>query len=375
MRIGVNALYLIPGGVGGTEIYLRCLLQALAETGGEHRYVVFTNRETPASLVPAAPNFEVAPQPVRALFRPGRILWEQTGLPLAVARHRVDVLLNPGFTAPLWGGRPSATVFHDLQHKRHPEFFRWFDLPFWRFLLWAAAHRSRRLIAVSDATRLDLLRYYRLPDAKIRVVPHGVERCFLDLARRRAAATTEPYILVVSTLHPHKNLDRLIRVFARFREGNAAFRLVVAGMRGFFTAELERLIADLRLTGAVELAGWVSRERLLELYERAWAYVNPTLFEGFGMPVLEALAAGVPAAVSAIEPIRSVAGDAALLFDPESDDAMLEALVRVTGDTDLRRRLSEAGPVRAAGFTWQAAARSTLEVLRETAEERTHVKP
>ncbi|HMC61962.1 MAG TPA: hypothetical protein VKJ01_22400, partial [Candidatus Solibacter sp.] len=119
-RIGVNALYLIPGGVGGTEIYLRALLAALAEVDSANRYFVFTNRETGPDLVPSAANFTCVPQPVRAVGRPARLLWEQTALPLAALRLQLDVLLNPGFTAPLWSPCPQVTVFHDLQHKRHP---------------------------------------------------------------------------------------------------------------------------------------------------------------------------------------------------------------------------------------------------------------
>ena len=149
MRIGVNALYLIPGGVGGTEIYLRSLLAALARIDSSNEYVVFTNRETGADLV-SGENFRCLVQPVEGSNRPARILYEQVELPL---RAKVDVLLNPGFTAPIFPPCPQVTVFHDLQHKRHPEFFRWFDLPAWRFLLWAAVRRSRRLIAVSEATR------------------------------------------------------------------------------------------------------------------------------------------------------------------------------------------------------------------------------
>ena len=151
-HIGVNALYLIPGGVGGTEIYLRALLAALAEIDPVNQYVIFTNRETGPDLVPERTNFLHAPQRVRAVSRPSRLLWEQTALPLAAARHRLDVMLNPGFTAPIVCPCPQVTVFHDLQHERHPEYFRWFDLPFWRFFLWSAVHRSKLLIAVSDAT-------------------------------------------------------------------------------------------------------------------------------------------------------------------------------------------------------------------------------
>src|SRR5262249_39779430 len=152
LRIGVNALYLIPGGVGGTEIYLRSLLAALAAVDPVNRYFVFTNRETGPDLVPKAARFAHVPQRLQASSRPARMIWQQTGLPIEVARRRLDVLLNPGFTSPVFCACPAVTVFHDLQHKRHPEYFRWFDLPFWRVFLFAAAHLSTRLIAVSAAT-------------------------------------------------------------------------------------------------------------------------------------------------------------------------------------------------------------------------------
>ena len=171
MRIGVNALYLIPGGVGGTEIYLRFLLAALAEIDRDNQYFVFTNRETGADLVPSQANFTHVPQAVRAVNRPARLLWEQTALPLAAARLRLDVLFNPGFTAPLLCGCRQVTVFHDLQHKRHPEYFRWFDLPFWNFFLFWSAKVSHVVIAVSDATRDDLLRWYRLPPSQPNAAP------------------------------------------------------------------------------------------------------------------------------------------------------------------------------------------------------------
>ncbi len=369
MRIAVNALYLIPGGVGGTEIYLRCLLQALAEIDQANHYLIFTNRETEAALAPRQANFRTVPQPLRAGIRPARILWEQTALPLALLRHRADVLLNPGFTSPVLCPCPAVTVFHDLQHKRHPEYFRWFDLPFWRLLLWASVHVSKLIVSVSEATRADLMRYYRIPGGKIRVIPHGVEQRFFEIGGERSRTQPQRYLLAVSTLHPHKNLDRLIRVFAAFRQTHPDFRLVIAGLRGFATAELERLIASLGLEEAVRLTGWISRDDLADLYLHAWAYVNPTTFEGFGMPVLEALAAGIPSACSSIEPIKSVAGDAALLCDPTSNEALLDALNRVACDDILRRRLAAAGPLRAAQFSWRTAAEQTLAALHEAASQ------
>src|SRR5262249_28693291 len=132
LRIGVNALYLIPGRVGGTEIYLRELLGALGNVDSRNEYFIFTNLESGRDLVPRRANFHWEPQLVHAVFRTGRILWEQTVLPLKTVRRRLDVLFNPGFTAPVVGWCPSVTVFHDLQHRRHPEFFPKIDLIFWR---------------------------------------------------------------------------------------------------------------------------------------------------------------------------------------------------------------------------------------------------
>jgi glycosyltransferase involved in cell wall biosynthesis len=362
MRIGVNALYLIPGGVGGTEIYLRSLLAALAEAGRGNEYFIFTNRETGPDLAPKAPNFANVPQPVRAASRPARIVWEQTALPLGAARLRLDLMWNPGFTAPLACPCPQVTTFHDLQHKRHPEYFRWWDLPFWRFFLYWSAQVSRTAVAISNATAADLRRYYRLSDRKIRVVPSGVDPVFFEVARRRRP---EPFLLAVSTLHPHKNLDGLLRAFSAFRRRRPDFRLVVCGMHGFSTGAMHDLRDRLGLADAVEFPGWIPREDLYDLFARAWAFCCPSKFEGFGLPVLEGLAAGLPTACSNIEPLAGIAGDAALLFDPDDPDAIADAMLELVEDDALRTRLAENGPRRAAVFSWRKTAEGMLQVFEE----------
>jgi glycosyltransferase involved in cell wall biosynthesis len=360
MRIGINALYLIPGGVGGTEIYLRGLLTALAEIDPVNQYFVFVNRETGPDLTPARPNFTHLPQPIRATSRPTRILWEQIALPIAAARLSLDVMLNPGFTAPIFAGCPQVTVFHDLQHIRHPEYFRWFDLPFWKLLLFGAAQVSRILLADSRATEHDLLEHYRLPASKVRVALLGADPVFFDLAARRQP---ERFLLAVSTLHPHKNLDGLMRAFAEFRREFPEFHLKVCGLRGFFTGPLHDLRAQLGLEDTVDFPGWIPREDLHDLYRRAWAFIYPSLFEGFGIPVLEAMAAGVPTACSDIEPIASNVADAALRFDPCDPAAVVAALRRIVTDEPLRARLVEAGPLRAGEFSWRKTAEITLDAI------------
>ena len=345
MRIGVNALYLIPGGVGGTEIYLRNLLAALAEIDNSNQYVVFTNRETGPELVPDQSNFQCAQQPLRASFRPARIVWEQVVLPFALRKHRLDVLFNPGFTAPILCECPMVTVFHDLQHKRHPEYFRWFDLPFWNFFLWVSAQRSRGLIAVSEATRNDLQRYY---GAVAAVIHHGVEWQFFEIAKRRQP---RDYLLCASTSHPHKNLPRLLRVARPMKELPG---LVITGVRGFAAKEVEKLTG-----GSVRLTGWIPREQLYELFRGARGFIYPSTFEGFGMPVLEAMAAGVPVACSDIPPLREVAGSTVHYFDPSSEPAIRDALERLIAGSIP----TEAAARRAAQFTWKKTAQATLAYL------------
>jgi glycosyltransferase involved in cell wall biosynthesis len=217
------------------------------------------------------------------------------------------------------------------------------------------------LLADSPATARDLLQHYRLPANKVRVALLGGDAIFFELARRRRP---EPFLLAVSTLHPHKNLDGLLRAFAEFHRERPEFRLTVCGMHGFFTGPLHDLRERLGLREAVEFPGWVPRNELHDLYARAWAFLYPSLFEGFGIPLVEAMAAGVPTACSDIEPIAGIAGDAALLFDPRDPAAMVAALRRIAGDEALRARLAEAGPRRASEFSWRKTAEVTLDALR-----------
>jgi glycosyltransferase involved in cell wall biosynthesis len=183
-----------------------------------------------------------------------------------------------------------------------------------------------------------------------------VNPAFLAMDRTRL----EPFLLCVSTLHPHKNLERLIRAYARKPRGQ---RLILAGVRGFHTQPVENLIRGLNLEERVEVTGWLPRDKLLGLYQHAWACVYPSTFEGFGMPAVEALAAGIPLACSDIAPLREIAGDSALLFDPLNEDSISAALDRIIGDEELRCRLTRNGRERARSFTWKRAAEATLQAL------------
>ena len=169
----------------------------------------------------------------------------------------------------------------------------------------------------------------------------------------RQGSDPRHYLLCVSTLHPHKNIDRLLRAFGRVQARAPGFTLVLAGMRGFHAEAVERLVGELGLQDAVQITGWIPRDELYQLYLGAYACIYPSTFEGFGLPVLESLAAGIPTACSAIEPLRSLAGDAAVLFDPHDEAALLEAISRITLDAELRECLNRRGPQQAVKYSWR----------------------
>ncbi len=361
MRIGVNALFLIPGGVGGTEVYLRNLLAAIAKSPRSHQFVVFLNRETGDDLVPPHPAFRAVPTGVNAASRPRRILYEQTLLLRDARAANIDVLYNPGFTSPRFLPRPNVTVIHDLQHHHHPEFFSPLDLLAWRLLVWASATYSRRILTVSDASREDIHATYNVPLQHIHTAEPGVEPDFFTLGKSAA----EPLILCVSTLHPHKNIERLIDAFSLFRARHPHHRLVLAGMRGFHGDAVERRIQHHGLENEITITGWISRKEILALYARAQFAVFPSTFEGFGIPVAEAMAAGVPLITSDIRPMTDIASGAALLFPPHDTAALAAAMESFADSASLRAAYASRARKRAAVFTWDRTARITLDALEQ----------
>jgi glycosyltransferase involved in cell wall biosynthesis len=376
LRIGVNALYLIPGGVGGTEIYLRNLLEALARIDRRNRYFVFTNRETGTDLCPRASNFEAVPGAVPARLRPVRLVWEQLVLPVQASRLDLDVMFSPGFTSPLLCRSTRVAVIHDMQHRKQPEHFGLLERRAWDFSVWGSARRSRRIVTVSESSRRDIIEAYGIDPRNVRVVQHGVESDFFGLRgnerypaeRLREAGVPEcRYLLAVSTVHPHKNWQRLLEAYAHLvREGRRE-HLVIAGLAGKAWHEVKERLLDAELAERVHLLGWQPRAVLLTLFRFAEALVFPSTFEGFGIPVLEAMAAGVPVVCSDIPPLREIAGGAAHFFDPTSSPALTDALREMFADKALREQFVERGLERAAQFTWTRTAERTLAVLLEAA--------
>lgn len=346
LRVGINALFLLPGGIGGGEVYLRNVLRGIAEVDDFNEYFIYRNRETEFGFVPDQKNFHDRATQLPATFRPARILYEQTVLPLLGALDRLDAWYNPGSISPILAPAPSVTVIHDLQYARHPEYFRWFDLPFWKLLMPLSARRSKILVVDSSATEADVRTFYPWKHAsQVIEIPLGVEPQFIKIAEDRALRErpSERYLLTASTSHPHKNFDNLLKAFAIFRETEPGYKLIVLGMKGFDAVRITELRKLLRLEESVVFTGWTDRATVYKYFLEADAFVFASKFEGFGLPLLEALTAGLPTACSRISPLTDLAGDAVRYFDPSDERDICEALLEICNDGSLRERCVSRG--------------------------------
>jgi glycosyltransferase involved in cell wall biosynthesis len=373
IHVGVNLVFLTPGEMGGLEVYARELTTALAQRD-DLRLTLLLNE-----LLTRDPLWERLGEPVLVRGNPRRRLdWvraDQTRVPRVAARAGVDVVHSLASTAPLYGRFARVTTIHDLNYKLVPDSHFGLRGAGMRVLVPAAARRSHRLLTGSESTRSDLVRYLGVAPEKIDVAPHGV-LVSSDIAPTSAEAIRgqldlgeRPFVLSVSAKRPHKNLPRLFRALAAIpAERRPA--LVVPGYPTPHEEELHALSAELGIRDDVRMPAWLSAADLEGLYREAAFAVFPSLYEGFGLPVLEAMARGVPVASSNRSSLPEVAGDAALLFDPEIVEEIRDAMERLLHDSALAERLRTAGREQAARFTWAQAADLTVASYRRALGER-----
>ena len=349
------------------EVAARELLPALIEQAPPGmRFTAFVNREAAGSDGPWRELVPVVTVPVQARNRLQWVLGEQTLLPVLAAGRRVSLVHSLASTAPLWGPFRRVVTIHDLIYARFPEAHAGIRDKGMRLLVPAAARRSDRVIVDSRSTREDLLSLTGVDPASVDVVPLGLGataraaplpeheiRAWLGLGSRRV-------LLSLSAKRAHKNLPALIGALARIPAERRPV-LLLPGYPTAHEAELRERAAALGLQDDVRFPAWISAEELEGLWAIAGAFVFPSLYEGFGLPVLEAMARGVPVASSNASSLPEVAGDAALLFDPRSEAGIAAAIERLLGDERLAASLRERGLARATAFTWARTARLTLD--------------
>jgi glycosyltransferase involved in cell wall biosynthesis len=368
VHIGLNLIFLVPGETGGMEVAARELIPALlAEAPAGMRFTAFVNRE--AIAAGDGPWGELLPAvtvPVNARQRGQWVLGEQALLPRLAARSDVDLVHSLASTAPLRGNFRRVATVHDLIYARFPEAHSGIRERGMRVLVPWAVRRSDRVIADSQSTRNDLIELLGIPPDRIDVVPLGLGTVRREppLGEREVRARFDfgerPVVLSLSAKRPHKNLLRLIGALARIDSENRPL-LVLPGYPTWHERELRERAARDGVTNDLRLLGWVSGSELEGLWAIAEAFVFPSLYEGFGLPVLEAMAREVPVTCSNASSLPEVAGEAALLFDPRDESAIAAALSRLLGDSSLREDLRARGLERVRQFTWQRTARLTLQ--------------
>jgi glycosyltransferase involved in cell wall biosynthesis len=371
MHVGLNLIFLVPGETGGMEVVARELIPALLDAAPPGtRFTAFINRE--ARAAGGGPWGELLPAvtvPVNARVRAQWVLGEQALLPLLAARERVELVHSLASTGPGWGRFRRVVTVHDLIYKRFPETHAGVRDLGMRVLVPLAVRRSHRVIADSHSTRRDLVELLGVPPQRIDVAPLGWgatqrEDPLAEPELRRGLGLGERRLaLSLSAKRPHKNLRALIGALARIPAERRPL-LVLPGYRTAHEAQLRERADALGIGADVRFFGWLADAQLEGLWKAADAFVFPSLYEGFGLPVLEAMARGVPVACSNASSLPEVCGDAALLFDPHDEGAIAAALERLLTDRPEAERLRARGLKRAAQFTWERTARATLDSYR-----------
>lgn len=379
MHIGIDA-HAIGAQQGGNETYIRGLIRALAEIDDRNRYTIYLAEARAAEewregFARNYSNFEIRllPKPTPLVRVPLFLTYELKRRP---PHSQIDVL-HVQYTAPPFCRVPVVATIHDLAFEHMPETFTRRGSFQLKLTVRRTAQRAMRIATVSEFSRQDLLRTYQLPPEKVAVTYNGVESHFTTLAApnetedvRQRFSISRDYLLAVGSLQPRKNLVRLIRAYAKLRTENENFRpqLVIVGRKLWLADEIFAEVRKQRWADDVILTGYVSDEDLPKLYRQATAFVYPSLFEGFGLPPVEAMACGTPVVTSNVSSLPEVTGEAALLIDPLDQSAIESALLQITGNQVLRARLRSQGTEQAKKFTWQATAEKTLQLYRESYE-------
>jgi len=364
MRIGIDAtpIFLRKGGVG---YYVHNLLESLTRLDPQNEYLLFTTtRATPEPPIPflSRPN-------VKMIYTPKWLQKKRS------QREQIDLYHGTNFRLRGRGHKGNVVTIHDLAFKHYPQFLKKRFGQRLSFLKTKRdVHLADQIIAVSQNTAQDVMEFFRVPSSKIKVIYHGVEKHFrpdvpeelINQVKKKYDLLTPKYILWVGTIEPRKNLITLIKMYAQLKPWHGVYSLVLGGGLGWKYEEVLPLVQALEKE--VKITGYLPQEDLIPLYAGADLFVYPSLYEGFGLPLLEAMASGLPIVASKTSSIPEVVGDAGILVDPLNLNELGEAVNRLLRDASLRTSLKEKGMQRAREFTWEKAAQETLTSYQEVVE-------
>jgi glycosyltransferase involved in cell wall biosynthesis len=371
VRILINALYLLSENLGGTWTYTSNLISYVSGLGTDHEFVILANPRTASGFDLRGEKTRLVAVDLDVESRIKRVAWEQLALPRLVRDLRIDVLHSTGNTLPLRLKQKTVVTVADLQYKKYPE-----NIPLARrmYLNWFVPRSVRRadlVIAISQHTKESILHHFNVAAEKIKVIylaGLSEKDAKQTPESREGSGTKRPFLLSVGSSLPHKNLARLIRGYAK-AASEIPHDLVIVGEGFDQRGALHQTLVDTGLAGSerVQMRGFIERGELLALYGQADAFVFPSLYEGFGIPAIEAMESGCPVVAANCTALPEVMADAGLFFDPLSVDSIAEALRRVCLDSTLREDLQARGRLRAKQFSWEKMAAETLQAYEQVA--------
>jgi glycosyltransferase involved in cell wall biosynthesis len=367
MRVGINARYLSRDPTG-IEIYLRGLLRGLVQEDRSNEYVLFTGPPPLPDLGPLGPNFRVRPSAIPFRGRIPRAFWEYLWLAREIRQEGIEVFHGPSFLCPLIKNCAWVSTIHDVAFAAMPEVSTGWDRAILGTFLSRTVRRAERILCDSEWTQKDVARIYGVPPDRLAVIYPGRDESWERMPPEEVARNLSrmgvptPYFLHVSRLQARKNPDAIMHGWSRSRRKiPERHSLVIVGT--------DRAPPVEGLTDDVIFLGRREERDLRALYQGSVALVFPSIYEGFGFPVLEAFSLGTPVIASRATSLPEVAGEAAILVDPGDRDGLAEAMVRLATDEDLRADLSRRGEARAREFSWRPSARKVLQAYREAHEE------
>jgi glycosyltransferase involved in cell wall biosynthesis len=370
MRIAIDARKLHDFGIG---TYIRNVLQNLSGIDHHTEYVVLCRPDDLEAMSELGPNF----RPIAEAARPYSVS-EQLRIPLTLARERAHLVHEPHYVLPVATRCRAVVTIHDCIHLMFPEY-----LPgrlaylYARASMWTAAAKADRILTVSEASKRDILHFFDVPPEKVTVIYNAIDERFLDppdptrmdLVRQRYRLD-HPFVLYVGNIKPHKNLERLMDAFAHVRsDGLEDLRLVIIGDELSKYPPLRQAVHRHRLEKYVRFFGFQPYDTLAAFYRLARAFVFPSLYEGFGLPPLEAMACGTPVVTSDVSSLPEVAGGAALLVDPRDRLSIADGIHRAVTDETLRKDLITKGFARARQFSWADSVKQIHQIYFQVLEQ------
>lgn len=359
-RFGFDKESTLPIRVGSAEVCFELLLE-LEKKDTKNEYIVYLPVKPTADMPQERSNWKYK-------VVKGKKLWTLTALNKAANADKLDVFFNPTHYAPLFLNCPLVISILDVSYKYFPELFKKKDL--YKLSLWGkySVKKATSIITISTSSKDDIMREYGVKESKISVIPVGIKEIITDKMSKASFLDTyslkNPYVLFVGTLQPRKNVERLIEAFSKL--DNKDIDLVLVGKKGWQYEGILQAPEKYGVSSRVHFLHDVSNENLPLFYENAVCFVLPSLYEGFGLPVLEAMKYGCPVATSDVSSLPEAGGDAALYFDPEDVDSITSAISKLIDDKSLREKLVKKGYEHIKKFSWEKSAEQVLKVLGET---------